>query len=43
MKPGIDMKMAMPVLEGDPAVRVNDVYGKTSYYILDKTKVEYEL
>jgi len=43
VKPGIDMKMAMPVLEGDPAVRVNDVYGKTSYYILDKTKVEYEL
>lgn len=43
VKQGIDMKMAMPVLEGDPAVRVNDVYGKTSYYILDKTKVEYEL
>ena len=35
--------MAVPVLEGEPAVRINDVYGKTSYYILDRSKVEYEV
>lgn len=43
MKPEIDFQMAVPVLEGEPAVRINDVYGKTSYYILDRSKVEYEV
>lgn len=43
VKPGIDMKMAVPVLEGELAVRINDVYGKTSYYIVDREQMEYEL
>ena len=42
VKPKIEWSMTVPVLEGELAVRVNDVYGKTSYYILDKSKVEYE-
>ncbi|MDO4740040.1 MAG: site-specific DNA-methyltransferase [Eubacteriales bacterium] len=43
MKPELALRATVPVLEGEPAVRVNDVYGRTAYYILDKTKVEYEL
>lgn len=42
-KPEIEFSMPMPVLEGEPAVRISDVYGKTGYYILDKNRVEYAL
>ncbi len=42
-KPGIEFSAILPVLEGDLAVRVNDVYGRTTFYILDKNRVEYEL
>lgn len=43
IRPEMDFTLALPVLEGELAVRVNDVYGKTSYYILDKNRVEYAL
>jgi len=43
VKPGIELSMAVPVLEGELAVRINDVYGKTAYYLLDRSKVEYEV
>lgn len=43
VKPSLDFQLTVPILNGDLAIRVSDVYGKTGYYILDKTKVENEI